>query len=276
MKHSRRPLGTVLFYLFAGALGLFVAIPFFWMIVTSLKDRGALMAVPIQWIPESPSLDAYTKLFQIFPFMRAFLNSCIVSIAATAITLLSASMAAYAFAKLRFRGREGLFVLVLATMMIPSQVSIIPIFIVLKNVGLLNRFAGLLAPCLFNAFAIFFLRQQIATIPADYTDAAVMDGATHFRIFRQVVMPLAGSILATLGVITFMGVWNDYFMPLIVLSSKTRMTLPIALSQINGEYATYYNVLMAGSLLSMLPIICIYIVAQRYFESGLQLGGIKG
>jgi multiple sugar transport system permease protein len=276
MTRRNRPVGTVLFYVLAGTLGLFVAIPFFWMVVTSLKDRGALMAVPIQWIPESPSLDAYGKLFQIFPFLRAFLNSCIVAVGSTLITIVSASMAAYAFGRLRFRGREALFMVVLATMMIPSQVSIIPIFIVLKNVGLLNRFGGLFAPCLFNAFAVFFLRQQVTTIPADYTDAAVMDGATHFRIFRQVVMPLCGSMLATLGVITFMGAWNDYFMPLIILSSKTRMTLPIALSQINGEYSTYYNVLMAGSLLSMLPIIAIYIAAQRYFESGLQLGGIKG
>lgn len=274
--NRRRGFRGLPFYLCAGALGFFIAIPFFWMVITSLKDRGALLVVPVQWIPDPVTLDSYRKIFEIFPFTRAFLSSSIVAVFSTLVTVLSASMAAYAFGKLRFRGREKLFFAVLATMMIPGQVTILPVFLILRTLGLLNRYAGLIVPTIFNAFAIFFLRQHVATIPQDYLDAAFMDGASHARIFRQVILPLSSSILATLGVITFMGVWNDYFMPLIILNDRNKMTLPIALSQINGQYSTQYNTLMAGSLLSMVPIVALYMAAQRYFRTGLQLGGIKG
>jgi len=266
----------ILFYLFASVLAFFILIPFFWMISTSLKGYGALMSIPIQWIPETISFKSFAQIFAIFPFARAIFNSAFVSILSTTITILSASMAAYVFAKIKFRAREKLFLVVLATMMIPGQVTVIPIFLVLKKLGLINTFTGLIAPTIFNAFAIFMLRQYIKDIPDDFINAAVMDGASYFRIFRSVIMPLSVPIIMTLGVITFMGAWNDYFWPLIILSDKTKMTLSLALSQLNGQYVSKYNILMAGSLLSMIPIIVIYIFAQKYFTSGLQLGGIKG
>lgn len=275
MMHKRLFKKT-LFYFFASILSLFILIPFFWMISTSLKEKGALLTVPVQWIPEKISFQAYRKIFELFPFARALFNSTFIAVAVTFITVLSATMAAYVFAKITFRGRERLFKLYLATMMVPGQVTIIPIFLVLNSLGLINSFRGLILPSIFNAFAVFMLRQQIKTIPDDYIDAAVIDGASHFGIFKNVIIPLSSSIIATLTIITFMGSWNDYFWPLIVLNDRNKMTLPLALNQLNGQYSSQYNVIMAGSLISMLPIIIVYAFAQNYFKSGLQLGGIKG
>jgi multiple sugar transport system permease protein len=155
-------------------------------------------------------------------------------------------------------------------------VTIIPLFIILNQFGLINSYAGLLAPTIFNAFAIFMLRQQMKSVSNDYIDAGIIDGASHFRIFSTVILPLISPIVATLVVITFMGAWNDFFWPLVILTDTKKMTLSLALNKINGQYPSFYNILMAGSLLSMLPILVIYASAQKYFKSGLQIGGIKG
>ncbi len=266
----------VAFYTAATLLGLFVALPFFWMLSTSLKADGALIVIPIQWLPRNPTLDSYTQIFEIFPFGRTLLNSAYVAAATVVITVASCSMAAFAFAKLQFRGREPLFGVVLATLMIPQQVTIIPLFLVLRNLGLINTFTGLLAPSLFNGFAIFLMRQHMRTIPDDYLDAARIDGASLPRIYLSVVMPMSVTSVATIAVLTFMQAWNDYFWPLIVLTEERMMTLNVALSRLNGQFSTDYNTLMAGSLLSMLPIIALYIAAQRYFATGIRIGGIKG
>jgi multiple sugar transport system permease protein len=271
-----RVMKAAAFYFFASVIALLISVPFFWMVITSLKEKGALLAVPVQWLPEKVSFGAYSKLFTLFPFGRALFNSAFLSVSITVITLLSAAMAAFAFSKVRFRGREGLFRAYLLTMMIPGQVTLIPMFIVMNRLDLVNTYQGLIIPCIFNSFAIFMLRQQMLTIPDDYLDAAVMDGASNWFIFLRVVVPLSSSILATLGVLTFMGTWNDYFWPLIMISDKNKMTLPLALSQLNGQYSSEYNVLMAGALISMLPIIALYMGAQKYFKTGLQLGGLKG
>jgi len=263
------------FYFFATAIALFSLIPFVWMLSTSLKTKGALLIVPIQWIPEHLSLEGYHKVFTLFPFGRAIFNSAFVSVATTCLTLFSALMAAYVFAKIVFKGREILFALFLATMMVPGQVTIIPVFLVLKNLHLLNSFAGLLSTAIFNPFAIFMPRQFMMTVHNDFLDAAYMDGASQWSVFRRIMLPLSLPIIATLGIITFMGAWNDYFWPLIILSDKAKMTLPLALSSLNGQYASEYNTLMAGSLISMAPIIILYLFAQRFFKTGLQLGGIK-
>lgn len=272
----KRWINAIAFYFFATAIALLISVPFFWMISTSLKEKGALMSVPVQWIPEKVTFGAYAKLFTLFPFGRAVLNSAFLSVSITVITLLSAAMAAFAFSKIEFKGREGIFKGYLLTMMIPGQVTLIPMFIVMNRLGLVNTYQGLIIPCIFNSFAIFMLRQQMLTIPNDYLDAAVMDGASNWFIFLRIVVPLSSSILATLGVLTFMGTWNDYFWPLIMISDKNKMTLPLALSQLNGQYSSDYNVIMAGALISMLPIIALYLGAQKYFKTGLQMGGLKG
>lgn len=275
MTHRRR-LGQAGYYIISILLAVLALIPFFWMISTSLKSRGALMSIPIEWIPAEPTLDAYTEVFSRFPFLRTIGNSLFISVAFTLITLVSASMAAFAFAKLRFRGSGVILSIYIATMMIPTQVTMIPLFVVMNRLGLIDSYASVILPSMFKPFAVFLLVQQMKTIPNDYLDAARIDGAGLFHIYFRVALPLCIPTLATLAVTTFMESWNDYLWPLLMLSDRNKMTLPIALSTLNGQYNTEYNVLMAGSLISMIPIIIIYIAAQKQFKAGLMAGGIKG
>lgn len=275
MTHKRK-LGTAGYYVVSILLAVIALIPFLWMISTSLKSRGALMSIPIEWIPAEPTLDAYTEVFSRFPFLRTIGNSLLISVSYTLITLISASMAAFAFAKLRFRGSGAILSVYIATMMIPTQVTMIPLFVVMNRLGLIDSYASVILPSMFKPFAVFLLVQQMRTIPNDYIDAARIDGAGLFQTYRKVALPLCIPTLATLAVTTFMESWNDYLWPLLMLTDRNKMTLPIALSTLNGQYNTEYNVLMAGSLISMIPIIIIYIAAQKQFKSGLMAGGIKG
>lgn len=275
MTHKHR-LGTAGYYVVSIVLAVIALIPFLWMISTSLKSRGALMSIPIEWIPAEPTLDGYAKVFSRFPFLRTIGNSLLISVAYTLITLISASMAAFAFAKLRFRGSGAILSVYIATMMIPTQVTMIPLFVVMNRLGLIYSYASVILPSMFKPFAVFLLVQQMKTIPNDYIDAARIDGAGLFQTYRKVALPLCIPTLATLAVTTFMESWNDYLWPLLMLTDRNKMTLPIALSTLNGQYSTEYNVLMAGSLISMIPIIIIYIAAQKQFKSGLMAGGIKG
>ena len=275
MTHKHR-LGTAGYYVVSIVLAVIALIPFLWMISTSLKSRGALMSIPIEWIPAEPTLDGYAKVFSRFPFLRTIGNSLLISVAYTLITLISASMAAFAFAKLRFRGSGAILSVYIATMMIPTQVTMIPLFVVMNRLGLIDSYASVILPSMFKPFAVFLLVQQMKTIPNDYIDAARIDGAGLFQTYRKVALPLCIPTLATLAVTTFMESWNDYLWPLLMLTDRSKMTLPIALSTLNGQYNTEYNVLMAGSLISMIPIILIYLFAQRYFKYGLMAGGIKG
>lgn len=275
MTHRRR-LGQAGYYIISILLAVLALIPFLWMISTSLKSRGALMSIPIEWIPAEPTLDAYAEVFSRFPFLRTIGNSLLISVSFTLLTLVSASMAAFAFAKLRFRGNGVILSIYIATMMIPTQVTMIPLFVVMNRLGLIDSYASVILPSMFKPFAVFLLVQQMKTIPNDYLDAARIDGAGLFHIYFRVALPLCIPTLATLAVTTFMESWNDYLWPLLMLTDRNKMTLPIALSTLNGQYNTEYNVLMAGSLISMIPIIIIYIAAQKQFKAGLMAGGIKG
>ncbi len=273
---TKKKLGTLSFYVVAILLAVVALIPFLWMISTSFKSRGALMSIPIQWIPENPTWDAYIKVFSKFPFAKTIGNSLFISISYTFLTLLSSAMAAFAFAKLRFPGNQLLLGGYLATMMNPTQVTMIPLFVVMNRHGLSDSYASVIMPSIFRPFAVFMLVQQMRTIPNDFLDAARIDGANVFQVFVRVALPLCIPSLATLSITTFMESWNDYLWPLLMLSDKNKMTLPIALSTLNGQYATEYNVLMAGSLISMIPIIVIYVIAQKQFKYGMMAGGIKG
>lgn len=272
----KKKIGTVCYYIAAVSLAILAIIPFLWMISTSFKSRGALMSIPIEWIPKAPTLDAYIKVFSKFPFAKTIGNSLFISVSYTLITLLAASMAAFAFAKLKFTGNKILFICYLATMMIPTQVTMIPLFVIMTKLGLTDTYASVIMPSVFRPFAVFMLVQQMRTIPNDFLDAAKIDGAKVIQIFQKVALPLCVPILATLSITTFMESWNDYLWPLLMLSNKNKMTLPIALSTLNGQYNTEYNVLMAGSLISMIPIIIIYILAQKQFKEGMMAGGVKG
>ena len=272
----KRFFGTAFYYAAAILLALIALVPFAWMISTSFKSRGALMSIPIEWIPAEPTLDAYITVFERFPFLRTIANSLFIAVCYTLLTLVSASMAAFAFTKIQFKGSGFLLGLYLATMMIPTQVTMIPLFVVMNQIGLINHYSSVILPAIFRPFAVFLLVQQMRTIPPDYMDAARIDGAGVWRIWRQVTLPLCAPALATLAVTNFMDSWNDYLWPLLMLTDKAKMTLPIALSTLNGQYDTEYNVMMAGSLISMIPIILIYIFAQKYFKHGLMAGGVKG
>jgi multiple sugar transport system permease protein len=234
------------------------------------------MALPIQWIPENPTLDAYRKVFSKFPFLKAIFNSFFITICYTLITILSASMAAFAFTKIRFPGADALLKIYLASMMIPTQVTLIPLFVIMNRLHLINTYPSVILPSLFRPFGIFMLVQQMRSVPDDFMEAARMDGASMFLIYRKIILPLCRSAIATLSITTFMESWNDYLWPLLMLTDKNKMTLTLALNNLNGQYGTEYNVLMAGSLISMIPIIIVYICAQRNFKNGVMDGGIKG
>jgi len=185
-------------------------------------------------------------------------------------------MAAFAFAKLNFRGKNLIFKLYLAALMIPVQVTLIPLFLIMNGLGITNTYASVIIPSLFRAFAIFMLAQQMKMIPNDYIYAAKIDGASYFGIWRRIMLPLSAPTIATLSIITFMDSWNDYLWPLVMLTSSDKLTIPLALGQLSGQFKSDFSVHMAGSLISMIPIIIIYIIAQKYMKDGLSLGGIKG
>ena len=264
---------TVIFVLlFTTTISL---IPFFWMISTSLKDSGAIMSIPIEWIPKEVSFDSYIKIFTKIPFLKSLGNSIFITVFSTVITILSSSMAAFVFAKFDFKFKKVLFTLYLASMMIPIQVTGIPIFIILTKLGLTNTYLGVIMPSVFNVFAIFLLKQYMTNIPNAFIEAAILDGANFVQVYLKVIMPMSTIPLTTLFVINFMNYWNDYFWPLIVMTNPDKMTLPVILSKMNSQYATEYNTLMAGALISLIPILLVYAFSQKYFIKGLQEGGIK-
>jgi multiple sugar transport system permease protein len=245
------------------------------MISTSLKNAQALMSIPIEWIPEEVSFESYIKVLTELPFLRSTLNSVIVTMSSTILTLASSSLAAFVFAKYDFKFKNVIFILFLTSMMIPIQVTGIPIFIILTKLGLNNSFLGVILPSIYNVFAIFLLRQYMRNISNDFIEAAYMDGANMFQVFLRIVLPMSIVPLTTLFVINFMNYWNDYFWPLIILTKQDKITLPVLLSKLNTQYDTEYNTLMAGSLVSMMPILLVYMFAQKYFIQGIQEGGIK-
>ena len=272
----KKRLSTTGYYVVSAVIAVVSMIPFLWMISTSLKTQGAVMTIPIQWIPEEPTLQAYVDVFTTFSFARTVGNSLFIAVTYTGVTLLSSSMAAFAFTKIHFRGNDLLLKIYLATMMIPTQVTMIPLFVVMNRLGLINSYSSVIMPSLFRPFAVFMLVQQMRTIPQDFLDAARIDGANTFQVFRKVALPMCKPTLATLMVTTFMESWNDYLWPLLMLTDRSKMTLPIALATLTGQYNPQYALLMAGSLISMIPIIIIYILAQRSFQYGMMAGGIKG
>ncbi len=277
MNHKTQKLiYNVLFYIGSALLVVIVTIPLYWMISTSLKSKGALMALPIQWIPKKPTLNSYKKVFTLFPFARAIANSAFITIAYVVITVLSASMAAFAISKIRFKGANVVFAMYLTSMMIPVQITLIPMFIIMNNFSLINTYTSVISPAIFKAFAVFLLVQNMRALPDDYLEAARIDGAGMFKIYKDVIMPMMIPTVATLAITTFMEAWNDYLWPLVMLSDKNKMTLTLALNTLNGQYDTEYNVLMAGSLISMIPIIIIYIIAQTQMKQGITVGGVKG
>ncbi len=255
---------------------LFMIVPFLWMLSTSLKADQYVLTMPPQFFPKPLTLSSYFKLAELFPIVRMFFNSLVVAMLTTLGQLLTCSMAAYAFARMKFRGREVLFLIYLATLMIPFQVTITPLFILMRYLGWINTYQGLILPGVFSAFGTFLLRQSFATIPRELEEAAFMDGASHFTVYWRIILPLAKPALATLGVFSFMGSWNSFLWPLFVVRDVQLMTLPVGLATLHGRWLTEWNLVMAGTVITVLPMVVVYLWAQQYFVQGVLLSGIKG
>ncbi|WP_439592163.1 carbohydrate ABC transporter permease [Microbacterium sp.] len=255
-----------------GALAMFF--PFYWTVVTSLTPGTGLTAAPALW-PAEPSIAAYLQLFSELPFARVVGNSMLLAAVTTIAQLFTSATAAYVFSRLPFRGRSAVFAVYLATMMIPLQVLVVPLFAQLKSFGLIDTYLGALLPTLASAFGIFLLRQAMNQVPPELDEAATLDGAGHFRIFWHVMLPNIRPALATLTVFAFMGSWNSFLWPLIVLRSPELQTLPVTLAGLQGQYTTQWDIVMAGSVVSILPMLAIYIFAQKYVIQGVASTGLK-
>ncbi|MBU9713881.1 carbohydrate ABC transporter permease [Evansella tamaricis] len=266
---------NIAFYVILILGAVIMIVPFLWMISTSLKTRGATMVMPPQLIPDNITFENYVQITEAFPVLQFLGNSIIVAVFTTIGQVVLCSMAAYAFARLEFRGRDMLFLLYLGTMMVPMQVTMTPQFILMSYFGWLDTYQGLIMPGVFSAFGTFLLRQFLLTIPKSLEEAAFIDGASHWRIYWQIMLPMAKPALATLTVFAFMQSWNNYLWPLIMVSQEKMMTLPLGLATLQGRWETNWNLMMAGVVISVIPVLAVYLFAQKYFIKGMTLSGLK-
>lgn len=275
---TRRALKTLAYVLLIG-FALIEFLPFIWALSASFKNQQEIqssLSFPPKFIPDNPTLQNYGDIFSIVPFGTWYLNSFFVAIVTTLLTLFFASTSGYAFARIPFPGRDIVFWLIVGTMAIPSVITIIPTYILLKTIGLTDTIQGLIIPFMVTAFGIFLMRQFFVSIPGELEEAARVDGAGRIRIFWQIVLPLARPALSALTIFTFMGRWNDFLMPLIIIGKSDLFTLPLGMSTFRGQYKTDWNLLMSGSILVMIPIVILYIVFQRFFIEGIATTGLKG
>jgi multiple sugar transport system permease protein len=258
------------------ALGLLAALlPMAWMVSASLMPAGDASTYPPRFLPREVTLEHYRALFTRLNLGRYLVNSTIVAVTVTVLSLVINALAGYAFAKLRFRGRDRTFRMLTLGLVIPSQVTMLPLFLLLKQMGLVNTYWGVVVPGLASIFGIFLVRQYATAIPDDLLDAARVDGASEIRIFRSVVLPVIRPILATLAIWTFLATWNDFMWPLIVLSDDRRYTLPVALANLVGEHVQDTELMMAGSVLTVLPVLVVFLVFQRWYIQGVMAGSVK-
>jgi multiple sugar transport system permease protein len=257
--------------------GVLMLLPFVWMFSTSLRDARESFTLPPQWLPRQPHLDNYATVMEQLPFVQFAVNSLKIAALITLGQLATCSLAAFAFARLRFPGRDGLFIVLLSSLMIPIQVTIIPIFILVRVLGLLDLHESIIIPSLISAFGVFLLRQFFLTIPNELEDAARIDGAGFFTIFSRIFLPLAGPGLSTLAIFAFNFHWNEFFRPLLFLTSWERMTLPLGLTILRGYLGTgNVAAIMAGISLAIIPVLILFLLAQRYLIEGITLTGLKG
>lgn len=251
--------------------------PFIWMISSSLKNNELIFSYPPQFIPNPISFENYPIAWSETKMGSAMLNSLFIAVIATFGNCGVSSMVAYSFAKIEFPGRNVLFLVVISTMMIPYQVILIPLFIIFKNFGWINTYFPLIVPSLFGtATNVFLMRQYIKGIPDAFGESAVIDGCGHIKIWLQIILPMSVPMIVSLGVLTFMRHWNDYLGPMLYISSRGKMTVPLVLRMFQSSYSTRWHLLMAAACIALLPVILIYLVSQRYIISGIMLGGIKG
>jgi multiple sugar transport system permease protein len=260
---------TVLYVLLVVG-GLAMLFPFAWMVSTSLKPDLAVFRTPPQLIPKPFQPSNYSTVVHVFPVWRFLINSSLVAVISTALQVSTSAMAAYAFARLKFRGSNTLFLLYLTTLMVPFQVTIVPLFIEMKYFHFVNSYPGLIVPSIASAYGTFLLRQAFLSLPGELEEAAFVDGASHWTVFSRIALPLVRPSLATFAVLSFIASWNSFLWPLVIISSEKLMKLPV------GEHLTAWNLVMAGATISVLPILLVYLVAQKQIVRGFVLSGVKG
>jgi multiple sugar transport system permease protein len=266
---------NVSIYVIRYGMALLTLMPFLWMVLTSVKDIADIFTYPPKWWPEEFHFENYIDAFEAAPFGKYYLNSIFVAAAVTLGQIITCSMAAFAFARLQFKGRDVLFYIFLGTMMIPYNVTMIPSFMILYWLGWIDSYYALIVPGLASAFGTFLLRQFFLTIPKELEEAAYIDGASKLTVLWRIIVPLAKPAIATLAIFTFMGVFNDFIWALIVLNSEEMYTVQLGLAIFRDRYVTDWDLLMAGSVTAVLPILIVFFVAQKYFIKGITLSGLK-
>jgi multiple sugar transport system permease protein len=275
---TKKLLGRIGTYILLTFIALLILMPLVWMVSTSFKPRAWLFAPDIHWIPPVPSLVNYERLFgnPATPILRWFGNSVYVATLVTLLILFIDALAAYAYARMKFPGRKLIFTLLLATLFMPGIMFLIPNFLTVFRLGLLDNYAGVIIPGLAGVFGVFFLRQFFEALPRELEEAAEIDGASTLQTFFQIVLPLSKPALATLGVLTFLGSWNDFLWPLLILSNRNMLTLPPGLRTLQGAYTSEYGLMMAGAVVVAIPVLIIYIFLQRYIVESVATSGLKG
>ncbi len=270
--------GLIFMALLVGAISM--AAPFLWMVSTSLSESGQIFSDTRawwqEWLPTTFVWQNYVKVWSVVPFAKFYLNSIFISVCITAGQVITSAMAAYAFSRLEFPGRDKLFFGYLATMMIPGAVTMIPVFILLRTMGWIDTYKAMILPGIFSAYGTFMLRQFFLTLPKELEDAAKIDGCSYLRIFWHIILPLSKPALATLTTFTFMGSWMNLMWPLIVVNTHTKYPLPVGLAYFQGIHGTDWTLLMAASMMMIFPILLVFLFNQRFFVEGIKLTGIKG
>jgi ABC-type glycerol-3-phosphate transport system permease component len=269
--------GDALIYILLTAVCVFMLFPFIWMVDTSLKSADEIFHIPMILIPAHPDLHAYIYLFQQYPILRVIWNTFIIAALGTGLSLFFCSLAGYAFAKFRFPGQKALFSFLLGTMVIPGVVTLVPVYLIMRDLKWIDTILPLIIPGAANAFGIFFMRQYISTVPEEIMDAARMDGAGEFTIYWRIILPIIAPGLTSLGLIFFMGAWNAIMGPLIYLKSPQNFTLPLIIRSMTGPVGrTIYDTQMAASVISVIPLLIIFLIFQRRLMEGIAAGAVKG
>lgn len=276
-KKSSSITKKILLYLLLIAITLFMIGPFLWLLSTALKSASEnIFQYPPKLLPEEPTFSNFGKVMDVFPFWRYLLNSTIVSGLTVILNVLFCSLAAYPLARMNFKGKNTVFILILSTMMIPFQLLMIPVYILSLNLGLQNTYLGMVLPHVTTAFGVFLMRQAFMTVPYELDESARMDGANSFQIWWKVLMPLVKPSLVTLTIFTFVSAWGDFLWPLIIVNDQNMFTLPLGLNMLSGTFTSDWRLIAAGAIISMIPVIVIFLLLQRFFIGGAMKGAIKG
>ncbi len=272
----KRRFSSILVNSALAVFAIVAVLPAFWMLSASFMAPGEASSTPLRVLPAHPTFENYLALVSRMHMVLYFLNSTVIASAVTIISLFLNSMAGFAFAKFHFPGRDRLFRVLLSGMVIPAQITMLPLFLMLKTMGFVNTYVGAIIPGLATIFGIFLMRQFILSIPDSLLEAARIDGASEFKVYRSVILPLCRPVLATLALFTFMGTWNDFMWPLIIMTDNVKYTLPVALANLRGEHLLDVELMMAGSVVTILPVVILFLAFQRQYVRGILVGGVKG